>query len=125
MSYFEKDFLPSRNKVIQLLFEKHEWLHRLKNLVFSENIVFRVVIVSTESKTTSYMVKENRNGIIQITDNDSSNKFSVLKIPYKLKIKTNENFLKSWVNDEEKLIKKPLFYFTGYLFRILPKIRWD
>ena len=122
MSYFTDVFIPSRTRVFQKLFSKHQWMLGLRKLILGGTIRFGVIF-ETKNGVEQYTIKEGPDGFLTIDNHSRPIDFRVFKIPVPLILSVDEEFLRGWVEKEEKMMKRPLGYIFYYLLRTLPKIK--
>jgi hypothetical protein len=124
VSYFTDEFIPSRTRVFQRLFSENQWILRLRKLILGETIRFGVNFQDGE-KSAKYTLLEGPDGSLKVFDGLNDLDFRVFRIPLNLVIKVDEKHLREWVENEEKMMKHPLFYFFYYMLRVLPKLRFN
>jgi hypothetical protein len=122
VSYFKDVFIPSRGRVFQHLFTKHSWLLKIRRFLLGETMKFGVKFWA-DGKSYEYTLEEGPDGALKIFHGLNGIDFKVLKIPLNLVIHAEEDYLKHWVEREEKMMKRPLSYFFYYTLRTLSRAR--
>jgi hypothetical protein len=122
VSYFKDVFIPSRWRVFHHLFGKHPWILKIRKFLLGEHITFGVRF-KTGGKNYEYTLEEGPDGALKIFHGLNGIDFKVFKIPLNLIIHADEDYLRHWVEREEKMLKHPLAYFSYYLIRTMAKIR--
>jgi hypothetical protein len=122
MSYFINNFLPSRTRVFKNLYTKYPWMRKITSLILKKPIRFGVLYKNKNGKE-EYTLEETPDGSITVSRGFKNLDNHLFNTSINLFIHVNEDYLKGWVESEEKLIKHPLLHITFYLLRTLPKVR--
>jgi hypothetical protein len=122
MSYFLDVFLPSRTRIFHDLFSKHPWILVIRKIVLGNVIKFGVDFYSSEG-VIKYTLEEGPDGSVKPLEGLEKIDFKIFGIPFNMVMHPKEEFLKSFVENEEKFMKRPLPYFLYYVIRTLPTIR--
>lgn len=123
MAYFDGVFIPSRNKVFDVMLERFPWIGYLTTKLWGDGYRYGVQVLENGELVEEWTLIEGGGKISGWEEGIKNLNFRIFGLRLKLVFKCKKRDLERWVAEEEELLKHPISKSIKYIPKLLFGVR--